>query len=217
MSRSADFHPRRRARQWITIVAIAVGVHLLLLLTVRESFFDLFKASSVDSPGAPSAASTQPQAIVAIRIDVDGEEPQIVDLEEPEVPRPDRPPVETEGQSDADLEAIDLENIVGEAQSPLQAQSRHPNESVLPRPIEITWPQTESLGHCLGMRISIKIEVGADGKVLSVRPASQHHPSDCVEAALDAARRIKFLPGRVSGEPARMWTEVRIDFLRTRR
>ncbi len=84
--------------------------------------------------------------------------------------------------------------------------------TVPPRPVEITWPDTRRLAHCVGMRIDVRIRVDAQGRVEKVEPASQGYPDDCVRAALDTARRIKFSPGTVAGKPAALWSLVTIDF-----
>jgi len=86
--------------------------------------------------------------------------------------------------------------------------------AVPPRPVEITWPETKGLGHCLGLEIAIRIEVDKEGEVLQVKAVDAGHPPDCTKAALDAARLIRFRPGLVKGRPARMWTQLRIDFRR---
>jgi hypothetical protein len=83
---------------------------------------------------------------------------------------------------------------------------------VPPRPIEITWPDTRKLSHCVGLRIDVRIRVDELGRVERVEPASQGLPADCVRAALDTAKRIKFTPGTVGGKPAPMWSLVTIDF-----
>jgi len=84
--------------------------------------------------------------------------------------------------------------------------------TVPPRPIEITWPDTRKLSHCVGLRIDVRIRVDALGRVERVEPASTGLPEDCVRAALDTAKRIKFTPGTVDGKPATLWSLVTIDF-----
>lgn len=84
--------------------------------------------------------------------------------------------------------------------------------TVPPRPIEITWPDTRKLAHCVGLRIDVRIRVDALGRVERVEPASQGLPEDCVQAALDTAKRIRFTPGTVGGKPAALWSLVTIDF-----
>lgn len=84
--------------------------------------------------------------------------------------------------------------------------------TVPPRPIEITWPDTRKLSHCVGLRIDVRIRVDQLGRVERVEPASTGLPDDCVRAALETAKRIKFTPGTVAGKPATLWSLVTIDF-----
>jgi hypothetical protein len=85
-----------------------------------------------------------------------------------------------------------------------------------PRALEITWPDTRDLGHCLGHHIDIMIQVDEKGSIVSIKPLDSNHPQDCIDAALESARQIVFEPGRVNGVPASMWTQVRIDFRKKR-
>jgi TonB family protein len=78
--------------------------------------------------------------------------------------------------------------------------------------VEITWPDTRQLRHCLGEDIDVRIEVDEDGTVLSVEPVDKKQPKDCMRAAIESARAIVFEPGEVDGVPTRMWTQVRIEF-----
>lgn len=87
-----------------------------------------------------------------------------------------------------------------------------PGAVVPPRPIEITWPDTRRLSQCVGLRIDVRIRVDAEGRVERVEPASAGVPDACMRAALDTARRIRFTPGTVGGEPATLWSLVTIDF-----
>lgn len=207
---------RKRALYWLAIVGSAVALHILLFVGVRQSFFEVFRKSIDENAGASSPSASYPDAIVAIVIDVDGEEPTAAEVVERTVPIPPRPgdAEPRPGRGDDPLADIDVLDITGEAQAPLPAERSGRSTAIPPRPVEIMWPRTRGLGHCLGLSIDIRIEVGAAGEVLGVEPHDSRHPSDCTEAALEAARRIKFVPGRVKGKPARMWTRVRIDFRR---
>jgi hypothetical protein len=85
-----------------------------------------------------------------------------------------------------------------------------------PRPLQITWPDTRDLEHCLGQHIDVRIQVDEDGSILRIEAGELDHPEDCLEAALKSAREIVFAPGRINGKPARMWTQIQIDFTRTK-
>ena len=209
---------KKRARDWFIIALAAITVHLLLFVGVRQSVFDIFRQSINEDAGASSPRQSFPDAIIAITIDIEGDEPttsEIVEQTTLDPPTPQDTP-EQPGRGDDPLAKLDILDITGESQAPLPSERSGLDAAVPPRPVEITWPETKHLKHCLGLQILIRIEVAASGEVLRVETDTREHPPDCTNAALDAARRIKFLPGRVKGRPARMWTQLRIDF-RTRK
>ena len=205
-------------RKWWVIAAIVLVFHLGLLLFVQPEFFD-FLLRDVDAPsGARSSrsASALPDAIIAIQVDVEDAESDI-----PAAPVVERttasPPATTprDGESAGEeqaLETIDVGDILGEAQAPRAGGGSRPGETIPPRPVEITWPETRRLKHCIGGHADVRILVGEDGRIRDVVPEPGDIAPDCLKAALDAARRIKFTPGRVGGKPAELWAQVRIDF-----
>lgn len=209
---------RSRSRYWAVFIIAALAVQLLIFLAVRRPFLDIFHRSNTESPGASSPLASFPDAIVAITIEIEGDEPTPEQSNEHSTPRP--PSVEDSpnrtGQGTSRIANIDILDITGEAQTPIPSEPSGRNAAVPPRPVEITWPNTKDLGHCLGLRISIDILVSKDGDVLDVTPVEGDFPRDCIDAALDAARRIKFTPGQMKGKPVEMSTRLRIDFRQKR-
>ncbi len=206
---------RRRSAHWLIIAALAILVHLLVILTVRPAFFDIFRKSIDDELGASSPRSSMPQAIIVIPIEVEGDEAEIV-FEVPVEELSTEDPSE-EQRDGEDTDALNILDVIGESQAPVPSTPSTRSSVVPPRPIEITWPKTEKLGHCIGLGIDIRIRVGKTGRVLRVEPVAGGYPSDCAQAAIDAAGRIKFRPGTADGKPEAMWTEIRIEFRRQRR
>ena len=206
-------HTRARKRQWIAIIVIAVLFHVLLILTVREGFFSLFSRSIAEEEPASGASSSMPQAIIVIPVEAIGEDPEIVQVVQlEEKPKPPQEVREDRDKREDNTSDLDVENIVGEAQNPLPSQPGGRTPSIPPRPIEITWPETRKLQHCRGIQVDIRIHVGKSGQILDVRLIDNDASPDCLEAALDAARKIVFEPGKLGGKPVPMWTQVRIDF-----
>jgi TonB family protein len=85
-------------------------------------------------------------------------------------------------------------------------------ETVPPRPVEITWPDTRRLKHCVGMRVAVRVLVDERGRVTRAERASTGLPEDCARAALATAERIRFTPGTIGGKPAPLWAHVTIEF-----
>ena len=102
--------------------------------------------------------------------------------------------------------------ILADSPDPRPYQPEPQTTTLPPRPLEITWPDTRELSHCLGHEIVIRIQVGQQGEILSAMATDDDHPADCILAALESARQIVFSPATIDGVPASMWTEVRIDF-----
>jgi TonB family protein len=217
MAMASSIGNRRRSRQWLLIAALAVAIHLVLLLTVKQSFFDVFQKSIDDDLGSSSPRSSLPQAIVVIPIEVESDEAEVIDVTIEE-PQPEPPAVEPtkEEREGEEREAVNILDVIGDSQAPIPSSPTTSAAVVPPRPVEITWPETEKLGHCLGLNIDIRIRVGERGQVLRVEPLESDHPRDCTQAAIDAAERIKFRPGTVDGNAKAMWTQIRIEFRRQR-
>jgi len=195
-------------------VAIAAALHLFLLFALKPEFFDVFRHSIDDSPSAASPSTSYPNAIAVIPIEIDADHPVPERIPEPRSnfpqPRATNPRKGPSGQSKDVLE------IVSKSQVPRGGHATTTRLRVPPRPIQITWPRTNGLGHCLDLQIVIRIHVASDGSILETRAGSTTYPADCVRAAIDAAGRIHFAPGSIDGKPAAMWTRVRIDFRHTR-
>lgn len=205
---------RGGSRYWLVIVLIAAAVHVFLLLGIKSSHFAVFRRSIDDSIATSSPPAAYPDAIIAITVDVEGEESLPVEF----VPPPEKQPVEgdpdVENPGD-DPEAVEnLLDFSGESHAPMPSRPATRSAVIPPRPVEITWPETKNLSHCLGLQVEVRIRVSDKGEILTVDPAGSAVPEDCVAAALSAARRIVFLPGTVDGNPETMWTEIRIDFRR---
>jgi hypothetical protein len=206
-------------RKWITIALAVLILHALVLLYVRPSFFSFFLRNVDAPPSGPSAAasSADPDAIIAIQVDVEQDQPDVPDAEAAPRPEPKRTraPHRTSSHAagrDSALQSVDIGDLIGEPRAPISGGGPNPRETVLPRPVEITWPETRHLGHCIGEHVDVRILVNARGGIDRLEPRASTLPEDCVRAATTAAARIRFTPGSVDGKPAALWTQVRIDF-----
>jgi outer membrane biosynthesis protein TonB len=214
-----DFTTSRKggSKYWIVIVLIAVAVHLVLIFGVKTRHLSIFKKSIDDNVASSAAPASFPDAIVAVIVDIEGEEPTPVEIET--VPKNDRKtkPTDVEHAGDDLEKSKDILEIVGAPNAPMPSRPSTRSAVIPPRPVEITWPETKNLSHCLGTHVDVRIRVNEKGEILAAEPTSGNIPDDCTAAALRAARRIVFLPGTVDGRPTAMWTEIRIDFRRQSR
>ncbi|UCG53108.1 MAG: energy transducer TonB [Candidatus Latescibacterota bacterium] len=210
---------RKRSKEWIFFIGVAVLVHLALFIYIKPSFFTAFKRSPLEDAATAPRGTGMPDAIVYIPIEIDEtvERTPVEQLSdesplEETIEKTDRPQTPTSGAPSQFDIAID--SLLGEATHTLPQGPGAQLVVIPPRPLEITWPDTRKLKHCLGHQINVRIQVSEEGEILRVDVEDDAHPSDCVMAALDSARRIVFAPGKINGEPVKMWTQIRIDFKR---
>ena len=205
-------YKRGNFRYWMLIILLAVLGHFALVLLVKPSFLGIFKKSIVDTDASSSTASSPPNAIIVISMDESGEETRPVEIIEPMRDFSETEAVETDDASDSDSDSDDVLDLVNDHQAPLPGSPTTRAAVIPPKPVEITWPETKNLRHCLGMRITVRIRVDKRGEIIRVEPVRSNLPPDCTAAAERAARRIVFLPGKINGKPAEMWATIQIDF-----
>lgn len=213
-----------RLKLFLIILSVVVLLHLLVLLYVQPSYFS-FLLPTIRTTGERAPGGDVPDAIVYVPIEIDETAPEqtaIHVVEEPDAEQALKPsdeieaPAEgtpSEAASDARGrgEPTDIGEIAG---GPLPPGPGVEPVRIPPRPLQITWPDTRKLKHCLGHQIDVQVQVDEDGRILAVEPPESSSPPECVRAAVDCAKQIVFAPGRINGRPVKMWTEIRIDFRR---
>lgn len=210
--KTATGRKRETIRRWLVIILIAIAVHVVLLFGVKPSYLAVFRKSFDESPASSSRPASMPDAIIAVTVRVEGDEPRPVEIEEVPTPPRETEIREVEKPLENDPGETNILEIPGEAQTAPPSLPSTRRTVIPPRPVEITWPETRDLNHCLGRHVDVRIQVDETGKIRVVEPVDTDLPDDCVNAAVRAARRIVFLPGRADGKPKTMWTEIRIDF-----
>jgi TonB family protein len=203
------------------LLALVLGV-ILVALTARRTAIDVLfhriEPPPVDSTAADTTASG-PQSIIAFRFDPESDSTGVIDVTPPPPPPPPPPRADTtrvrpehpEPGARPDLDVDDLLEQDAGARSGTAATGIG---SVPPRPVEITWPETRRLKQCIGQSVSVRILVSEKGAVKDAVVVARGVLPECADAALVAARHIRFEPGRTGGVASEMWTEVRIDFQR---
>ena len=148
---------RKRALYWARFILVALLLHALLFVGVRQGFFEVFRKSVQEPGGASSSRASFPEAMYAITIEIEeGEEEPLTEPAEkttPDPPTTDPSDDAHEGSGEDPLEKIDLDALTGEAavRIPADGGGGGRDTAVPPRPVEITWPETRGLGHCLGL------------------------------------------------------------------
>ncbi len=215
----------RRARLWLIFITVALLFHLLLFVYVKFSLLtppartsgEPFPGTASPSGGTLYIPVEPPDAILYIPVELDEptQEETVTQLVEEADAEETFEPVDEVGPSNAGGEpggASEFGDMFGNASRPLPQGPERELVRIPPRPLQITWPDTRQLKICLGHQIDIRVQVDEDGRILRVDPTPSASPSECVRAALECASQIVFAPGKINGRPAKMWTEIRIDF-----
>ena len=206
-----------RARTWLIVIGVVVLAVALALLKARPSRVTLNGGNRGVPVEQQAPLVLNPDTVLYFPLDVEDVEIPRVSIVLNEPPAAEEPPAEEEPKPPAPSGGSegrsDFSELVGDASTPLPRGQDVEPVKIPPRPVQITWPDTRRLKHCLGNRIDLRIQVGEDGRILGIEAEQgPEHPQDCLDAALESARQIVFSPGTINGRPVRMWTEVRIEF-----
>ncbi|MBI4719637.1 MAG: hypothetical protein HY770_00030 [Chitinivibrionia bacterium] len=199
---------------WLGFILIAVALHLVLLLTVKRSFFSIFLKSTPSGEQPDRGAPFSPDAIITVPVTFDDESSERT-IERPVIAEDsERPPAASDSASLglSPHHRFAFDGPAGSAETPLRSPSEDRAEPIPPKPVEIAWPDIRGLKKCLGESIEFHILVADSGRILRIEAVDANAPPECVTAATVAARKIVFLPGLIDGRPAEMWTRIRIDF-----
>jgi TonB family protein len=200
------------------VITATVLALLLVALTARRTAIDvLFHRIELAPPDTvlSTIAGNDSIPVFAINIDPETNATGIIDVTPPPPPKPapvDTATVRPEKPHEEPKPDLNLDDVLDEAAGPRGSTSATDVAPVPPRPIEITWPETRQLKQCIGQSANVRILVSEQGKVKDAKIVPSGVLPACADAALSAARHIRFEPGRQGGVPVEMWTEVRIDF-----
>jgi outer membrane biosynthesis protein TonB len=204
---------RRHLWLWLVVASVAVIFHLLVLVYVKPSYLSFL----LPSPHAPTGGASVPDAILYVPLELDeptGDQTVTHLIQEPDAEDTAPPTDELTPPSERAPIGLpsDIGDIASDASRPLPQGPETDIVKIPPRPVQITWPDTRRLKHCLGHQINVRVQVDEDGRILHVEPVPSSSPPECVRAAVQCAEQIVFAPGRINGRAIKMWTEIRIDF-----
>lgn len=207
----------RRTWMWLLIASVAAALHLFLLVYVKPSYFSFLLPPVRTAADRTADGAAAPDAILYVPVELDDspQEQMVTQLiEEPDTDRTVAPPDETVSPAPgaASGPSSEIGDIAGDASTPLPQGPVRDVVKIPPRPLQITWPDTRRLKHCLGHQVDVRVQVDEEGRILRVESTGSTSPPECVRAALQCAEQIVFAPGRINGRAVKMWTEIRIDF-----
>ena len=207
-------------RNRILVAGVVLAILAVLVLSRETAVDDLFERVELAPDTVLTTPRGMPQAQFAVNIDPETNVTRVIDVTPPPPPPPRKPaPVDTarvrpEHTQPDRTPDLDLGDLLEKDPGAKAGASSSEVASIPPRPVEITWPETRQLKQCIGQSVNVKILVSEEGRVKEVKIMPAEILPACADAALAAARHIRFEPGRTGGVAAEMWTEVRIDFQR---
>ncbi len=205
-------------RTRVLVAGVALTILAVVLLSRETAVDNLFERVELPPDTVLTTPQGVPQAQFAVNIDPETNAMRVIDVTPPPPPPPPRPaPVDTarvrpEQKQPDRTPDLDVGDLLEKDPGAKAGASSSEVASIPPRPIEITWPETRQLKQCIGQSVNVKILVSEEGRVKEVKIVPAEILPACADAALAAARHIRFEPGRTGGVAAEMWTEVRIDF-----
>jgi len=209
--RTRDGWPRsRRGRgAWLFIILVAVFLHLVFIVTFRPAWLEIFR-EDLPGPGDSGTISYLDRPFSLIPLPDDSPEPEITDNV-----------IVTEDPAEeifdiSELGELDENLLPGESGSrggspaPGGGRSR---STVEPKPLYIPWPEyPDNAPPGIEGTVELLVFVNENGEVEAVHVA-RGLPHDLLNrAAVRAARRIRFSPGREKGVPTAMWMRLAIGF-----
>lgn len=210
---------RATGRGRVVVTGVLLAAVALLVLSRRTAVDNLFERVQLPPDTVATSAQGVPQAQFAVNIDPETNATRVIDVTPPPPPPPAPKPapvdttrVRPEKEKPDRRIDMDLGDLLDRDAGAHGGASSSEVASIPPRPVEITWPETRQLKQCIGQSVNVRILVAENGRVKEVKIVPADILPACADAALAAARHIRFEPGRTGGVAAEMWTEVRIDF-----
>ena len=200
---------RRTAREWAAIVAGAVLIHIALLLFFKPQYLAFLRR---EAPPAEEGWSRYPYLDNPFQVSPLAPALPVSPVQ-PSLPDPSR------DERDAPLSEI----AVGEPQIEMPllrpssrasgaGKSAGRSATVQPKPLYIPWPTYPKGVKETEGSVELLVLVNERGEVEDVTVARSLPAQELNRIALDAARRIRFIPGMERGVRTSMWVRLTIAF-----
>lgn len=208
-------------------VAVSVVVHLSLLLALPSSLFETMKRPAGPESEMPSEIAMLTVMDIASEAFLAGnyslaaaEQPTVVPEETrdfqveysdttsaAQVVPADEDAIATEGAGEARGTGRSAEGATGEGLS-----GRGHYEP--PVPVIMMWPKYPASARRRGIKgtVTVRVHVTSDGVVDQAEVVSGLEDEACRQAALEAARGLRFLPATLDGKAVDAWFSYPVEF-----
>lgn len=203
---------KRRARSrrgWLFIIAVVIAAHLLFILYFQTEYFEIFRTEiRGDEGGSDFVTLDRPFLLIPY----------------PQVWEPAPPTTPTLETTDDDDDTPLVLDRIGEPSRDIEAPRGAPagmgdgrpgprRATVEPKPLFIPWPAypADAPDNIRGT-VELLVYVNENGTVDEIRIARGLPHESLNRTAVDAARRMRFVPGEEKGAPTAMWVRLSIGF-----
>jgi TonB family protein len=191
------------------IISIAIVLHLFLFLLLKPEYLEIFRS---ESPGNEGNSDYRDENRVLALIHYPDEViiPEIDQQTPTDDVEPEKPSVFDElGEPDMNIQPVTGGKKVG-GDNGLSGIKRH---TVEPKPLFIPWPKyPEGVKKGVTGNVELLLYVDEKGEVIQVRISRGLPQQVFNDTAVEAARKIRFVPGAVKGIPTPMWIKFTIGF-----
>ena len=195
-------------RQWLVIILVVAAAHMVFVIFFKIEYFEVFRAEirgdqgtleirGLDRPFSliPYPQILEPHAVVTRIETLDAEE--LDDIAPSEIAEP----------------TLDIEPFGGAPSGGTEGRAGPRRTAIEPKPLFIPWPAypEDAPGNIRGT-VELLVLVNANGIVDEIRVSRGLPHESFNRTAVDAARRIRFIPGQKDGAPTAMWVRLSIGF-----
>jgi len=206
--RSRRKRRRRSRRDWTFIVAAVLIAHLLFFLFFKTEYLEVFRTEIAGDEGRsqyilidrPFSLIPYPERAEQVAV------PEPLSTDDGE--KVERSILDEIGEPVSDIEPIRRSGGGGSDGRP------GPRLSVVePKPLFIPWPAyPDDAPDDIKGSVELMLYVDATGIVQEIRVARGLPNEALNRTAVEAARRIRFIPGEEKGAPTSMWVRLSIGF-----
>ena len=191
------------------IISVAIILHLSLFLLLKPEYLEIFRSESPGDEGASAyrdentvfALIHYPDEVIIPELD---QQTPTVDVE------PEKPSVFDElGEPDMNIQPV----TGGKKGGGDIGRSGTRRNTVEPKPLFIPWPKyPEGVRKGVTGKVELLLYVDEKGEVRQVKVSRGLPQQVFNDTAVEAARKIRFIPGAVKGTPTAMWIKFTIGF-----
>ncbi len=203
------FKRHRKGKDWLIIIGAAVILHLLLFLFLKLEYLEIFRAETPGDDGSSEYFfNNRPFSLIPYPEDVIL--PDIIDpAAVPEINPVKYSILDELGEPDVDIKPIYRGGKTGGS----DGRTSPERNTVEPKPLFLPWPKyPNGIRKNVKGKVELLLFVNEKGEVDEIKISRGLPQKSLNNAAIEAAKKIRFIPGQVRGIPTAMWVRLTIGF-----